>query len=59
MSIKSGTLQDGPTSHAWRYAVTGHIETHQIACTHNAMTQPAPLAHIGRILAERLDTIGQ
>jgi amino acid adenylation domain-containing protein len=50
---------DGPTSHAWRYAVTGHIETHQIACTHTAMTQPAPLAHIGRILAERLDTIGQ
>jgi thioesterase domain-containing protein len=48
---------DAPTSDTWQSLVTGHIETHEIACTHNTMTQPAPLAHIGRVLAEHLDII--
>ncbi len=48
---------DAPAGQAWRSVVTGHIETHEIACRHNAMTQQAPLAHIGRVVAEHLDTI--
>lgn len=48
---------DAPAGQVWRSVVTGHIETHEIACRHNAMTQPAPLAHIGRVVAERLDII--
>ncbi|MGH3754912.1 MAG: amino acid adenylation domain-containing protein, partial [Pseudonocardiaceae bacterium] len=48
---------DTPTSDVWRSAVTGRIETHEIACQHNAMTQPAPLAHIGRVVAKHLDII--
>lgn len=48
---------DTPAGQAWRSLVTGHIETHEIACRHNAMTQPAPLAYIGRVVAERLDII--
>ncbi|MGH3916860.1 MAG: alpha/beta fold hydrolase, partial [Pseudonocardiaceae bacterium] len=48
---------DAPTGQAWRSAVTGHIEIHQIACGHNDMTQPAPLAHIGRVVAEHLEAI--
>ncbi|MGB9048579.1 MAG: amino acid adenylation domain-containing protein, partial [Pseudonocardiaceae bacterium] len=51
------TPADVPNSDAWRPLVSGHIATHEIACTHNTMTQPAPLAHIGRILANHLDII--
>jgi pristinamycin I synthase-3/4 len=48
---------DALNSDAWRPLVRGHIDTYEIACTHNTMTQPAPLAHIGRILAKHLDII--
>ncbi|MCA1694777.1 MAG: non-ribosomal peptide synthetase, partial [Actinobacteria bacterium] len=48
---------DAAAGQAWRSLVTGHIETHQIACRHNAMAQPAPLAHIGRVTTEHLDII--
>jgi thioesterase domain-containing protein len=48
---------DGPSGQAWRSLVTGHIEIHKIACRHNAMTQPAPLADIGRVVAEHLEVI--
>ena len=48
---------DAPTSDTWQSLISGHIETHEIACTHTTMTQPAPLAHIGRVLAEHLDII--
>ncbi|WP_405754214.1 amino acid adenylation domain-containing protein [Streptomyces sp. NBC_01411] len=43
------------TGEAWRPWVTGRIESHDIACTHHAMTQAAPLAHIGRSLNRHLD----
>ncbi|MDQ3762941.1 MAG: amino acid adenylation domain-containing protein [Actinomycetota bacterium] len=52
-----GKAADASTSETWRSLVNGHIETHEIACTHNTMTQPTPLAHIGRVLAEHLDII--
>jgi thioesterase domain-containing protein len=48
---------NAPTSDTWRPLVNGHIETHDIACTHNTMTQPKPLAHIGRVLAKHCDLI--
>ncbi|MGH3783717.1 MAG: alpha/beta fold hydrolase, partial [Pseudonocardiaceae bacterium] len=48
---------DASDSNIWRSLVSGHIETHEISCTHSAMTQPAPLAHIGRVLAAQLDII--
>ncbi|MGH3833651.1 MAG: alpha/beta fold hydrolase, partial [Pseudonocardiaceae bacterium] len=48
---------DAPTSDIWRFLVSGRINTHEIACTHHTMTQPVPLAHIGRVLAEHLDII--
>ncbi|MFE2373215.1 amino acid adenylation domain-containing protein [Streptomyces sp. NPDC059398] len=43
------------TGEAWRPWVTGRIESYDIACTHHAMTQAAPLAHIGRSLSRHLD----
>ena len=48
---------DAPNSDAWRSLISGHILAHHIACTHTTMTQPAPLAHIGRILADHLNVI--
>ncbi|MGH3842872.1 MAG: alpha/beta fold hydrolase, partial [Pseudonocardiaceae bacterium] len=50
---------DAPAGKAWRSAVTGRIETHEVACGHLDMTQPAPLAHIGRVVAEHLDVINK
>ncbi|HET9258095.1 MAG TPA: hypothetical protein VFO16_23265 [Pseudonocardiaceae bacterium] len=51
------TPVNGSAEETWRSLVSGRIETHDIACTHNAMTQPAPLAHIGQVLASHLDAI--
>ncbi|MGH3866175.1 MAG: hypothetical protein ACRDQ4_08580 [Pseudonocardiaceae bacterium] len=48
---------DVPHSDIWRSLVSGHIETHEIACAHNTMTQPASLAKIGQVLAKHLDII--
>ncbi|WP_328320523.1 amino acid adenylation domain-containing protein [Streptomyces sp. NBC_00388] len=46
------------TGEAWRPWVTGRIESQDIACTHHAMTQAAPLAHIGRSVSRHLDAAG-
>ena len=46
---------DAPTGDTGRFRISGQVDVHEIACTHNAMTQPAPLAHIGRVLADHLD----
>ncbi|MFI6770441.1 amino acid adenylation domain-containing protein [Streptomyces sp. NPDC050355] len=51
-----GKPAHAPSGEAWRRLVTGRIENRDIACTHNAMTQPAPLAGIGRELAAHLDS---
>ncbi|KAK3807038.1 MAG: Non-ribosomal peptide synthetase module [Benniella sp.] len=42
---------------AWKPHVMGEIETFDIDCTHFDMDQPAPLAAIGSVLAQRLDEI--
>ncbi|MFI0260845.1 amino acid adenylation domain-containing protein [Streptomyces sp. NPDC017056] len=49
-----GKPDHAPTAGAWRHLVTGDIESHDIACTHHAMTQPGPLARIGRKVAAHL-----
>ncbi|MFE9203290.1 amino acid adenylation domain-containing protein [Micromonospora sp. NPDC007230] len=42
---------------AWRPHLSGGVRTHDVDCQHNDMTQPEPLAAIGRVLAERLSAI--
>ncbi len=44
-----------PTAESWRHLVTGHIESHDIACTHHAMTQAGALARVGRVVGEHLE----
>jgi thioesterase domain-containing protein len=43
--------------YAWKPHVMGKIEVFDIGCTHVEMDQPAPLAEIGRVLAQRLNAI--
>ncbi|MFC5327294.1 amino acid adenylation domain-containing protein, partial [Bradyrhizobium oligotrophicum] len=43
-----------PSPDVWRPYVSGEIETHEIACVHGRMTDPAPMAQIGKILATKL-----
>ncbi|MEV5594485.1 amino acid adenylation domain-containing protein [Streptomyces sp. NPDC052496] len=42
---------------SWRPFVTGDIRAHDIAVDHNSMLQSAPLAQIGRIVAEKLQAV--
>ncbi|GGZ50253.1 hypothetical protein GCM10010387_50770 [Streptomyces inusitatus] len=42
------------TAAAWEPTVTGRVERYAVDCTHQEMCRPAPLARIGRVLAERL-----
>jgi len=42
-------------ANAWQSSITGDVEIHGIDCDHQAMTQPEPIAEIGRILADHLD----
>jgi hypothetical protein len=39
----------------WGRHITGDIEVHDIACAHNEMTQPIPLADICRIFNKQLN----
>jgi len=39
-----------PRPEEWRAHLTGDLEVHDVACTHGAMTQPEPIAVIGRVL---------
>ncbi|MFI6406378.1 alpha/beta fold hydrolase, partial [Streptomyces sp. NPDC050548] len=41
-------------SEAWTPHVSGGVDEHVIECDHVAMMQPEPLAHIGRVLRNRL-----
>jgi thioesterase domain-containing protein len=41
----------------WWSLIRGDIETHDIDCEHETMTQPEPIAEIGRILADHLEDI--
>ncbi len=46
--------RNSPTDE-WAPYITGSIETHKIGCSHGEMTQPVPLAEIGRIVATHLN----
>src|SRR5262249_18599392 len=48
------TLGGSPTR-KWAPHVNGQITVHWIACTHHQMMAPAPLAKIGRTIAEELN----
>ena len=54
-------VEDSPTppTDAWRPHVRGQITIHQIACAHARMTEPGPLAEIGRVLAAELEKATQ
>jgi nonribosomal peptide synthetase DhbF len=52
-----GRTEGAPTAEAWRQYVDGEVVCHPIASTHTNMNHPEPLAEIGRILAETLDTL--
>ncbi len=45
---------DAPDWPAWAPHVSGRIAVTDIDSTHPGMSQPAPLAHIGRVLAQHL-----
>ncbi|EYF00459.1 Long-chain-fatty-acid--CoA ligase [Chondromyces apiculatus DSM 436] len=47
------------TPEVWRPYVSGTIETHSVDSRHHHMMQPAPLAHIGQIVAAKLRTIAR
>ncbi|MBA8928840.1 amino acid adenylation domain-containing protein/non-ribosomal peptide synthase protein (TIGR01720 family) [Kutzneria viridogrisea] len=49
-----GRPADLPTHHAWRDYVDGTVVNHDIACSHDEMMNPEPLAEIGTILAGEL-----
>src|SRR5205085_4907617 len=42
---------------AWKPFITGNIDVHPVDCKHGAMTEPAPLKEIGRILEQRLQML--
>ena len=45
---------DPPNTAAWHPHVTGTVEVHEVATAHGTMTQPDPLARIGRVVGEHL-----
>jgi len=54
-------LENNPASpaDAWRPYVRGQIRVHQIASAHARMTEPDPLAEIGRLLVAELQKASQ
>jgi enterobactin synthetase component F len=50
-----GRVEYSPDYTEWNPHITGHVEVCDIACTHEQMTQPIPLADICRILNKHLD----
>jgi len=46
-----------PRTDAWRTYVRGQIRIHPIACRHEQMTQPGPIAEIGPLLAMELEEL--
>ncbi|WP_330172409.1 amino acid adenylation domain-containing protein [Streptomyces sp. NBC_01498] len=49
-----GRGPDSPSADLWNPYTDGETERHDIDSTHLRMTEPEPLAHIGRILRRRL-----
>ncbi|CAL9641874.1 D-alanine--D-alanyl carrier protein ligase [Streptomyces sp. enrichment culture] len=50
----AGRTGSDPAPDAWSPYTTGRVDVHAVDCAHGAMTDPRPLAEIGRILAARL-----
>ncbi|RZI86538.1 MAG: amino acid adenylation domain-containing protein [Rubrivivax sp.] len=49
---------DAPAVHTWAPWVKGDMHIHDIDSNHNGMSQPAPLAAIGKVLAASLASVG-
>lgn len=49
-----GKPDTAPTGRAWQPWVTGHITSHDTACTHHAMTRAENIALTGTVLTARL-----
>jgi nonribosomal peptide synthetase DhbF len=47
--------KSAPPTERWRPYVSGQVDVHPIACRHGQMTQPGPIAEIGRVLAIELE----
>jgi nonribosomal peptide synthetase DhbF len=47
--------KSAPPTERWRPYVSGLIDIHPVACRHGRMTEPGPLAEIGRVLAIELE----
>ena len=47
--------ESAPPTERWRPYVSGLIDVHPVACRHGQMTEPGPLAEIGRVLAIELE----
>jgi amino acid adenylation domain-containing protein len=52
-----GRTADSPEFNAWAPHITGTIENHGLPCQHREMTQPEPLATIGRVLSAKLSQV--
>ncbi|MFD0412482.1 amino acid adenylation domain-containing protein [Streptomyces sp. NPDC127108] len=48
------TIDDALTPDTWTPYVSGRIDNTDVACSHKDMTLPEPIAHIARVVADRL-----
>ncbi|WP_435243134.1 amino acid adenylation domain-containing protein [Streptomyces cucumeris] len=48
------TIDDALTPDTWSPYVSGRIDNTDVACSHKDMTLPEPIAHIARVVADRL-----
>ncbi|MFF2717240.1 amino acid adenylation domain-containing protein [Streptomyces sp. NPDC058011] len=48
------TIDDTLTPETWTRYVSGRIHNTNVACSHKDMTLPEPIAHIARVVADRL-----
>nr|WP_307666259.1 non-ribosomal peptide synthetase [Streptomyces sp. V2I9] len=48
------TIDDALTPETWTPYVSGRIDNTDVACSHKDMTLPEPIAHIARVVADRL-----
>ncbi|MET8498561.1 amino acid adenylation domain-containing protein [Streptomyces microflavus] len=48
------TIDDTLTPETWTPYVSGRIDNTNVACSHKDMTLPEPIAHIARVVADRL-----
>jgi thioesterase domain-containing protein/aryl carrier-like protein len=49
-----GRDADAPRVESWQAHVTGRLEIHEVACSHDEMTLSGPIAEIGRVVADRV-----